>query len=178
MLKTIDVAQLRLGMFLHGLEGSWLDHPFWKSRFVLRDAADLARLRASGVQRCVIDTARGLDLTPPPAPEPPAAAAPAAPATAGAAAQPAPQPTRLEDEALVAQRLRAQARQSIGSLHEQVRLGRALDVAGCAPLVDEIAGSMQRNAGAMLGIVRLKSHDDYTYMHSVAVCTLMVVLAR
>jgi len=59
-----------------------------------------------------------------------------------------------------------------------VRLGRALDVAGCAPLVDEIATSMQRNAGAMLSMVRLKSHDDYTYMHSVAVCTLMVVLAR
>ncbi|HOM13042.1 MAG TPA: HD domain-containing protein, partial [Rubrivivax sp.] len=59
-----------------------------------------------------------------------------------------------------------------------MRLGRALDVAGCAPLVDEIATSMQRNAGAMLSMVRLKSHDDYTYMHSVAVCTLMVVLAR
>ena len=59
-----------------------------------------------------------------------------------------------------------------------MRLGRALDVEDCAPLVDEIASSMQRNAGAMLGMVRLKSHDDYTFMHSVAVCTLMVVLAR
>ena len=37
---------------------------------------------------------------------------------------------------------------------------------------------MQRNAGALLGLVRLKSHDDYTFMHSVAVCTLMVVLSR
>ena len=185
MLKTVDVAQLRLGMFLHGLDGSWLDHPFWKSRFVLRDAADLARLRASGVQRCVIDTARGLDVAPLPAPSaPPVPPVPPAPgaaivsASAPAAPPPAAPRTTLEDEALVAQRLRAQARQSIGSLHEQVRLGRALDVAGCAPLVDEIATSMQRNAGAMLSMVRLKSHDDYTYMHSVAVCTLMVVLAR
>ena len=54
----------------------------------------------------------------------------------------------------------------------------SLDVEGCAPLVDEIASSMQRNAGAMLGLVRLKTHDDYTFMHSVAVCTLMVVLSR
>ncbi len=37
---------------------------------------------------------------------------------------------------------------------------------------------MQRNAGALLGMVRLKSHDDYTFMHSVAVSTLMVGLAR
>ena len=45
-LKTIDVAQLRLGMFVQRLGGNWLDHPFWKARFELRDAADLARLRA------------------------------------------------------------------------------------------------------------------------------------
>jgi HD-GYP domain-containing protein (c-di-GMP phosphodiesterase class II) len=57
-------------------------------------------------------------------------------------------------------------------------MGRALDVEGCVPLVDEIAASMQRNAGAMLGLVRLKTHDDYTFMHSVAVCALMVVLSR
>ncbi|HRH90127.1 MAG TPA: DUF3391 domain-containing protein, partial [Rubrivivax sp.] len=62
MLKTVRVEQLRLGMFLHALPGNWLEHPFWKTRFELRDAADLARLRASGVPQCVIDTARGLDV--------------------------------------------------------------------------------------------------------------------
>ena len=30
----------------------------------------------------------------------------------------------------------------------------------------------------MVGLARLKSHDDYSYMHSVAVCALMVALAR
>lgn len=178
VLKTIGVAELRLGMFVHRVGGSWLDHPFWTTRFELRDAADLQRLRSSGVQHCVIDTARGLDVAAAPAPVAAPTVAPAdvaaPPIDSGAALL----RTRLEDEAAVAARLRAQARQSIVSLHEQVRLGRALDVAGCAPLVDQIATSMQRNAGAMLGIVRLKSHDDYTYLHSVAVCTLMVVLAR
>ena len=179
MLKTVRVEQLRLGMFLHALPGNWLEHPFWKTRFELRDAADLARLRASGVPQCVIDTARGLDVDAAAA-DPPAtaaAASPPVPAAAPAAAM-APRRSRLEDEAAVAERLRTQARRSVGALHEQVRLGRALDVAGCAPLVDDIASSMQRNAGAMLSIVRLKTHDDYTFMHSVAVCTLMVVLAR
>ena len=181
-LKTIDIAQLRLGMFVQRLGGSWLDHPFWKARFELRDASDLAKLRASGVKHCVIDTARGLDVAPPPAvppPRPTSSMQPDVPQLPEVPQTPqVPPRARLEDEAAVATRLRAQARQSIISLHEQVRLGRALDVAGCAPLVDEIASSMGRNAGAMLSMVRLKSHDDYTYMHSVAVCTLMVVLAR
>jgi HD-GYP domain-containing protein (c-di-GMP phosphodiesterase class II) len=174
MHKTIPVAQLRLGMHLHSLLGPWLEHPFWKTRFVLQDPADLDELRASGVKDCVIDTARGLDVEPvaPDAPD-------AMPATRPAAtAAPALRRVRLEEEAAVATRLCAQARDSVASLHEQARLGRALDVEGCVPLVDEIASSMQRNAAAMLGLVRLKTHDDYTFMHSVAVCTLMVVLAR
>ncbi|MBN8494590.1 MAG: DUF3391 domain-containing protein, partial [Burkholderiales bacterium] len=37
MLKTIRVDQLTLGMHLHSLCGSWLEHPFWKTRFVLQD---------------------------------------------------------------------------------------------------------------------------------------------
>lgn len=175
MLKRIAVAELRLGMYVHGLCGPWLAHPLWRTRFRLDDAADLQRLRASGIAECVIDTARGPDVA---APEAAAeAAAPAAPGPEPAPAE-APRPHSLEQEAQHAARLCAQARSQVVSLFEQARLGRALDVAGCAPLVEEISASMQRNANALLGMVRLKAHDDYTFMHSVAVCTLMVVLAR
>jgi putative nucleotidyltransferase with HDIG domain len=176
MHKTIRIDQLRLGMHLHSLGGPWLEHPFWMTRFELRDPADLDRLRASGVKECVIDISRGLDVEPD---------GPVTPPTVGRAPQshpvlprPAQPRIRLEEETAVATRLCAQARHSVALLFEGARLGRALDVEGCVPLVDEIASSMQRNAGAMLGLVRLKTHDDYTFMHSVAVCTLMVVLAR
>ena len=56
MLKKITIQQLRLGMHLHALEGSWLNHPFWKTKFVLEDPADLEKLRQSGVQACWIDS--------------------------------------------------------------------------------------------------------------------------
>ena len=35
-----------------------------------------------------------------------------------------------------------------------------------------------RNPGALVSLARLKSADDYTYLHSVAVCALMIALAR
>jgi HD-GYP domain-containing protein (c-di-GMP phosphodiesterase class II) len=63
-------------------------------------------------------------------------------------------------------------------LHNEVRMGRALDADKCRPIVDEIASSVSRNAGALTSLARLKTHDDYTYLHSVAVCALMVSLAR
>ncbi|MBI1835274.1 MAG: HD-GYP domain-containing protein, partial [Burkholderiales bacterium] len=34
------------------------------------------------------------------------------------------------------------------------------------------------NPGALIGLARLKTADDYTYMHSVAVCALMIALSR
>jgi HD-GYP domain-containing protein (c-di-GMP phosphodiesterase class II) len=46
------------------------------------------------------------------------------------------------------------------------------------PLVDDISASVLRNPGALVSLARLKTRDDYSYMHSVAVCALMVSLAR
>lgn len=58
------------------------------------------------------------------------------------------------------------------------RLGNALDAEQCLPLVEEISRSVHRNPGALVSLARLKTADDYSYMHSVAVCALMVALAR
>ena len=45
MLKKVGVEHLRLGMYVHELCGSWMDHPFWRTRFELDDAEDIRRLR-------------------------------------------------------------------------------------------------------------------------------------
>jgi putative nucleotidyltransferase with HDIG domain len=63
-------------------------------------------------------------------------------------------------------------------MFSEARLGHAVDTEGCRPLVDEITSSVMRNPGALVSLARLKTRDDYSYMHSVAVCALMVALAR
>jgi putative nucleotidyltransferase with HDIG domain len=206
MLKKIRIDQLCLGMHLHELCGTWLDHPFWKSKFLLRDAADLAKLRASGVEHCWIDSSKGLDVPAPAAvPEAAPAKATAAVATVAAAAAPAkpgpaaaapaslpaapstrPAPptgprantVTLEEEVRQAALLVEQSRKAVSSLLSEARMGRAIDTEHCMPLVSEIASSVWRNSGALVSLARLKTHDDYSYMHSVAVCALMVMLAR
>ncbi|HEU6454578.1 MAG TPA: DUF3391 domain-containing protein, partial [Roseateles sp.] len=59
MLKKIPTSEVRLGMYLQAMDGSWLSHPFWKTKFVLTDPADLAALRASGVPAVWIDAGKG-----------------------------------------------------------------------------------------------------------------------
>ena len=57
-------------------------------------------------------------------------------------------------------------------------MGKAVDTGGARQLVEEISDSVARNPGALISLARLKTVDDYTYMHSVAVCAMMVGLAK
>ncbi|MES2932473.1 MAG: HD-GYP domain-containing protein, partial [Pseudomonadota bacterium] len=57
-------------------------------------------------------------------------------------------------------------------------MGNALNTARAHSLVEEISSSVMRNPDALISLARLKNKDDYTYMHSVAVCALMIALAR
>ena len=176
MLKKVSVDELRLGMYLHGLCGSWVDHPFWKSKFELTSASDLARLRDGAVRECWIDVSKGLDVVAVPA-TPVVAVAPAV----AAATTPAPAPVAvvaLREEIGRAAVPASQARLQMASLFRKARMGQALDAGACLPLVADITDSVWRNPGALISLARLKTHDDYSYMHSVAVCALMVSLSR
>ena len=65
MLKKIPVEQLRLGMHLQAFCGAWLEHPFWRTKFVLTDPRDLALVRESAIREVWIDIAKGKDVDTP-----------------------------------------------------------------------------------------------------------------
>jgi putative nucleotidyltransferase with HDIG domain len=60
----------------------------------------------------------------------------------------------------------------------EARMGRVVDAPGCEALVDDIAASVSRNPAALISLARLKTSDEYTYLHSVAVCAMMIALGR
>lgn len=166
MLRRVPLSLLRPGMFVHGIDGSWLSHPFWRRRFLLRSDSDIAALRDADIAFVTIDTTRG--LAPVEEPEPILITEPV---VANVAAGITAERERAVD-------IVARSREIIRGVFEEARLGKAIDSEKVAAVVDEISGSVQRNAYALIGIVRLKSKDDYSYLHSVAVCALMVNFAR
>ncbi|WP_077032594.1 HD-GYP domain-containing protein [Pelomonas sp. KK5] len=178
MLKMIRTSQARLGMYVQSFEGSWLAHPFWKTKFLLSDPADLKALQGSGLDGIWIDISKGADVEAA-APAPAAAVAAAAPRPARSAAGPRSlEPRALSDELRHATDVMNRSVDTVNSIFGEARMGRAVDTEQCLPVVDEVVGSVARNRSALLSLVRLKTKDNYTYMHSVAVCTLMVALAR
>lgn len=179
MLKRISTDQLTVGMYVHEFCGSWMDHPFWRAKFALSDEADLRRIHASSIREVWIDTSKGLDVS---------GGVSAATAKAEverelefAASQPMAwlqNPSSLVEEIHRAKAICRKSKAAVNSLFSEARLGKAIDVDDCLPLVEEISDSVLRNPAALISVARLKTRDEYTYMHSVAVCALMVALGR
>ncbi len=84
----------------------------------------------------------------------------------------------MPEEMARAAKICAQAKQAVTSMFEEARMGKAVDSGNARKLVEEISDSVTRNPGALISLARLKTADDYTYMHSVAVCALMISLGR
>jgi HD-GYP domain-containing protein (c-di-GMP phosphodiesterase class II) len=174
MIKKISVADLRPGMYLHELCGSWMQHPFWRTKFEVKADA-IGQIIGSGITEVMIDTDKGLDVMPVATPAPAAAAAPA---PAVQAARPAQPPSSFAEEAQRARKVCETAKRAVALMLREARMGQAISQEVVGPLVQDIADSVARNAGALISLARLKTADDYTYMHSVAVCALMVALGR
>lgn len=168
-------------MFLHELCGSWMEHPFWRTQFLLDDPADLASLHASNIREVWIDTARGLDVasgnTAVQTRDEVEREIDAALATV-AESRAAPATHDLHAEIDRARRLVRDARPAVISMFNEARLGKAVDMEGATALVNRIRGAMTRSPAAMLSVARLKRADEYTFMHSVAVSGLMIALAQ
>jgi HD-GYP domain-containing protein (c-di-GMP phosphodiesterase class II) len=183
-------------MFICGFGGGWLDHPFWFKRFEVKPR-HLRRLAESAVPFVVIDDEKGPG---------PAEGAPDRPSVARTSAQarlcdkgyrgkesirplrsstprgpswgsPSTASARTSRRA-EAKRLLARSLAVTRETFANIRTGKAIRMAEVSEVVEDIVGSTAQCPRALLEILRLKQKDEYTYLHSVAVCTLMINVAR
>jgi putative nucleotidyltransferase with HDIG domain len=173
VLKRVGVKELTVGMFIDGFDGSWVNHSLWRTRFLIDDAASLTKVHNSGAAYCWIDTSKGSDVSP-------QHSASVVSTDERLPVQPDARPTvkSLADELARAAHLRHRSARVMSGVFAEARLGKAVDVGTCGSLVHEIVESVDRNPHALLSLMRLKEGGEYTYMHSVAVCALMVGLGR
>lgn len=181
MLKKIRVEDARLGMYLHEICGSWMEHPFWKKSFKLTDPKDMQTLRTCGVQELWIDTNKGLDVEGNAASTTKKEEEQKIQAALKQAASESHKPVKrisMQQEVQRARAILAEGKTAVTSMFGEIRMGNAINVSNVGPLVDEISNSIARNPEAFLNLARLKNADDYTYLHSVAVSGLMIALGK
>lgn len=179
MLKRIAVKDIKLGMFICEFCGSWMEHPFWKTRFLLEDEKDLRAILASGIKELWIDVNQGLDVNGATSGKTAAEVERETEALLLGAERPASTGrVSLDDEIKTAARLCNRAKDAVIEMFSDARMGKAVQIEKAQELVEEISSSVLRQPHALISLARLKTADEYTFLHSVAVCALMIALAR
>ena len=62
MRKRIPLCQLRVGMYVAGIDCSWFRTPFLKHRFLVQTVEQIERLQRSNIHAVDIDPSKGLDV--------------------------------------------------------------------------------------------------------------------
>lgn len=178
MIKRIAIDKLQPGMYIHDLNCGWMEHNFLRSRFAVKTEADARKVRALGVHEIYIDTARGLDL--PEALTREAVETEVDEKIEAIVAERAPVLSAREvaSEVERARALQREANLIVRDMMGDIRLGKQIELEQVEPLVERIVDSIFCQQDALLPLVRLKDHDNYTFQHSVSVCTLMTAFAR
>jgi len=177
MLKKVDSSQLKVGMYIHDLSCDWMTHPFVRNRFVIASHDEIQKIIKAGIHDVVIDSDKGLDVVEAPTRDESQAA------TERELAELANRPARivktsLGEELQRAAQIRHQAAGLVRNVMADARLGKAIEIGAVQPVVQSITESILRNPGALLGLLRIKTKDDYTFLHSVSVCALLVAFCN
>lgn len=176
MIKKVGIADLRIGMYIHDLNAGWMDHSFFRPRFMLRKEEDLLKIQRSGIREVYIDTVKGMDL--PDAPTQSEVEENLLQGMLRGARRPNQGQTTHREELAYAQAIRAEADQVIQGVLADARLGKQAQVERVEPVVAEITDSILRNPGTLVSLLRLREGDNYTFTHCVSVATLLVTFGR
>lgn len=193
MLKKVPTDKALVGMYVHEIACSWWEHPFWRNRIVLQSDEQLRSLRESGAEYIIIDDEKGIGVERAPQEQDLPANLPALEPVRHRARGTAPAardfiPARIARSSLSPSQWRAEVTKARGTLNrsklavqkmfEDARMGKAIQIQKMVSVVNQLTASVDKDPAIILNMARLKTKDDYTYMHSVSVSALMINLAR
>ncbi len=180
MIKKIKVEQLEPGMFVADFNCGWLDHPFLTNALFVKDAQTIEKVRDFGIRELYIDTQKGADVG----------------EGGGKAREEVQKELReemhrlvemdrtvinkvpMEEEMHHAKAVKHEAKKVVTGILREARLGRQVALEEANHVVEKMVDSVFRNLDALTSLSRIKSKDQYTFMHSVNVCVLMIAFCR
>jgi len=178
MIKCIDVYDLKVGMFIEDLNCDWSAHPFFRKSFLLKSEQEIEKIVAAGIHEVYIDTSKGLDVKHARTEEEVRVSLEQEMLEVIAQQPAMPLQVEIADEMARAARIKNQAHALVKTVMQDVRLGKAVELEQVDPMIESITESVLRNGGALLTLLRIKHKDDYTFLHSVSVGTLMIAFCR
>ncbi|MGH7231834.1 MAG: HD-GYP domain-containing protein [Nitrospiraceae bacterium] len=183
MIKTIDVDQLKPGMFIERLDRSWFTTPFFRHRFLLKDDEEITLLKRNGVRRVVIDLEKGQDVDEPlvlpseqaPVPKPTISSEPVS------SAPPEKEVTRRlsREEIKVAQHVHAEAMSTVQSVLEGFNGAARPNGSALLGLASQMQKFLQTHRSGMITAMllrQMREYDETLFSHVVDVGLLSMIV--
>jgi len=179
MIHKIPITELKVGMYVHDVNCSWRIKPNFTVRYKITEDDQVEKIRELGTQEVYIDTNLGDDL-------------PGSPTEDEARRKLEEEMQRLADRDEVPMQHRLANRKELAdalTVHDSasrlvrtmmgdVRLGRQIEFDAVAESLQGITQTMLGNFGTMIQLGQLKTKDDYTFQHSVGVCSLLTAFCK
>lgn len=205
MKKSIAIADLRPGMYVI-LPLTWINHPFLRNRFKLKNAQQIRELAESGLREVQVDLDKSDPEPEPSQAEPPIEVKsieelayvshndqlkpPETPIADPKEAEPPPiwTPDKLIDpelrEAIRDQNLSPQKKSRVVYSHTRQMMERLLEsptaenIGASKQVISDITDMVLQEEETAQGLLRITNHDFYTYTHSVNVGVIALMLAK
>ncbi len=174
MKKKIKVDQLKPGMFIHDFNCGWLQHPFWGGSIKIKNEQMIQKVINSGMYELYIDTDKGLDVIDAPTEQ---EVNQAINTEIEKIVEPEIKdrnPVPLKEELVKAKEIKNEAKIIVKNLMQDIRLRRQIKAEQVEPVVEKMVDSIFRNKNALISLTRMKTVDEYTFLHSISVSVLMI----
>jgi putative nucleotidyltransferase with HDIG domain len=178
MIKKIRIDQVVPGVYVHDFNCGWLHHPFLVNRMKLNTDKDVEKILKYSIRELYIDTEKGLDIDAAPTKQQADSEIQTEVDQLSMPTANSEQPSRLSDEIARAKKLIAEAKQTTQRLMGDVRLGKQIEMHQVEKIVEQMTESVLNNKDALISLLRIKTADEYTYTHSLAVSALCISFAR
>lgn len=180
MIKKISVSDLITGMYVHDLNCSWVDHPFFLNQFKIEQTIEIEKIIQTGIIDLYIDTEKGLDFED---------ATPVSKVQEDLTHQlnkvilikskkSDTKQSTVGEELIKAQYARADAQKTIKDILIEARMGRQVDIEKANQSVSKLVDSVLRNKDALLSLDLIRNSDRYTFEHSVSVSVLLIAFGK
>lgn len=180
--RIIPLSDLKVGMYLIGVDRSWLHTPFLRHKFEIQTQSEIDVLRQSGIQAVTIDTERGCDVES-------SFSHSILPndgegeqtgldrSTIGQGSQ-EPKAVILADNLALAKQRRAEWIRRLDALFEHTRETGLVSYRAACGLVDEMIGFIFERQAACYAVMGLREQDPTLHEHGLTVCTLSVIIGQ
>jgi HD-GYP domain-containing protein (c-di-GMP phosphodiesterase class II) len=178
MIKKIRIDQLKPGMFVQDYNRAWIKHPFLGTSTKVKDEKTIEKIAECGMQELYIDTEKGLDVHDAPTEEEVSREIQIELNKIAEKKSVSTRQVPLQEEIVKAKKIKTEAKETVQNIMEEIRFGKPIKTEKVEPVVEKIIESIFRNQDALISLGRIKEVDEYTYVHSMSVCVLMISFGK